>query len=184
MNDIRIIKTGINVSKMLKQLEQHPEDWGSQTKMDNVDSLLNYGYQELSADVLQLVVGGVKSVDDFVGDTEICVPTPAFHKHTEMVRFLQRHFKNFRRCGYLSLPIGGVVDSHIDVGTYYSNKDRYHLSIQGRYEYHCGDDVTIVEPGTLLWFNNKKMHGTVNIGDCTRITFVFDVPHKNNKPYY
>jgi hypothetical protein len=184
LKDIKIIKTGINVSKMLKQLEQYPEDWGSQSKMDNVDSLLNYGYQELSADVLQLVVGGVRSVDDFVGDTEICVPTPAFHKHTEMVRFLQRHFKNFRRCGYLSLPIGGVVDSHIDVGTYYLTKDRYHLSIQGRYEYHCGDDVTIVEPGTLLWFNNKKMHGTVNVGDCTRITFVFDVPHKNNKPYY
>jgi hypothetical protein len=35
-----------------------------------------------------------------------------------------------------------------------------------------------VEPGTLLWFNNKLKHGTENIGDCTRITFVFDVPQK------
>jgi hypothetical protein len=41
-----------------------------------------------------------------------------------------------------------------------------------------GDDHYDVEPGTLLWFNNKLKHGTENIGDCTRITFVFDVPQK------
>ena len=35
----------------------------------------------------------------------------------------------------------------------------------------------IVDAGTLLWFNNKMPHGTVNLGDETRITFVFDVPH-------
>jgi len=29
MKNIKIIKTGINVSKILKQLEQHPEDWGA-----------------------------------------------------------------------------------------------------------------------------------------------------------
>ena len=40
----------------------------------------------------------------------------------------------------------------------------------------------IVEPGTLLWFNNKLPHGTENIGDCTRITFVFDVPHSKKNP--
>jgi hypothetical protein len=40
----------------------------------------------------------------------------------------------------------------------------------------------IVEPGTLLWFNNKLLHGTENVGDCTRITFVFDVPHSKSNP--
>lgn len=168
---------------MLNQLQQYPEDWGIQNKMDKADSLLNYGYQEISADVLQLVIGGVTNVNDFVGDTEICIPTPAFHKHTAMVHFLKRNFKDVRRCGYLSLPIGGIVGDHIDIGSYYSTKDRFHLSIQGTYEYHCGDDTVVVEPGTLLWFNNKKMHGTINKGDCVRITFVFDVPHKNHRPY-
>ena len=184
MNDIRIIKTGINVSKILQQLEEYPEDWGSQSKMENADSLLNYGFQELSADVLQLVIGGVENTDQFVGDTDICIPTPAYDKHTHMVRFLKRNFSGFKRCGFLSLPVAGVVDSHIDQGTYYLDKDRFHLSIQGTYKYHCGDDEVIVEPGTLLWFNNKKQHGTLNVGDCVRITFVFDVPHKKNQPYH
>jgi quercetin dioxygenase-like cupin family protein len=56
------------------------------------------------------------------------------------------------------------------------------LSIQGRYEYSVGDESVIVEPGTLLWFNNKLLHGTVNVGDVDRITFVFDVPHSKNNP--
>jgi hypothetical protein len=28
------------------------------------------------------------------------------------------------------------------------------------------------------------MHGTKNVGDCTRITYVFDVPHSKKNPWY
>ena len=57
------------------------------------------------------------------------------------------------------------------------DRDRYHLSIEGQYEYIVGNERITVDPGTLLWFNNKIPHGTVNLGDVTRVTFVFDVPH-------
>ena len=183
MKNIRVIKTGINVSKMLKQLKEFPNDWEAQKHMDGqVESLLSRGYDDLPIGVLQLVVGGVTDINEFVGDTEICVPTPAFEHHTAMVNFLRRHFRDVRRCGYLSLPVGGEVGLHIDEGQYYLTKDRYHLSIQGRYEYTVGDEKVIVEPGTLLWFNNKLMHGTQNIGDEVRVTFVFDVPHHKDNP--
>jgi mannose-6-phosphate isomerase-like protein (cupin superfamily) len=82
----------------------------------------------------------------------------------------------------LSLPVGGKVGKHIDMGSYYQTRDRYHLSIQGRYKYMVGDEEVIVEPGTLLWFNNKLEHGTENLGDGVRITFVFDVPHSKKNP--
>jgi hypothetical protein len=180
--NIRVIKTGINVSKILKQLEQYPEDWGGQRKIEDTESLLDRGYKDVKAGVLQLVMGGVEKVEDFVGDTEICVPTEAYYRHTEIIGFLKRHFKDFKRCGFLSLPVGGTVGFHIDEGTYYQTKDRYHLSIQGSYNYICGGEMVRVDPGTLLWFNNKLMHGTENVGDCTRITFVFDVPHSKNNP--
>lgn len=65
MNNIKVLKTGINVSKILKQLEQYPEDWGAHRNL----------------------------------------------------------------------------------------------------------------AGDLIWFNNKLEHGTENLGDCVRITFVFDIPH-------
>jgi hypothetical protein len=178
LDNIKVIKTGINVSKILKQLEKYPEDWGGQRKIKETESLLNKGYKDINADVLQLVMGGVTHPDEYVGNTNICISTPAYDHHTEIISFLKRHFGTFYRCGFLSLPVGGTVGLHIDEGTYYQNKDRYHLSIQGRYRYFVGDEHYDVEPGTLLWFNNKLKHGTANIGDCTRITFVFDVPQK------
>lgn len=182
MQNIRIIKTGINVSKILKQLEAHPEDWGAVKKIDGAHSMLDQGFPEVEAGVLQLVMGGVRSMDEYVGDTEICIPTPAARNHSEVLAFLTRHFKRFSRCGFLSLPVGGSVGKHIDIGNYYLTRDRYHLSIQGRYKYMVGDEEVIVEPGTLLWFNNKLEHGTENVGDDVRITFVFDVPHSKNNP--
>ena len=182
MENIRIIKTGINVSKILKQLKQHPEDWGGQNNIKGVDSMLNYGFPQVEAGVLQLVMGGVRSKDEYVGDTEICIPTPAAKHHTEIMGFLTRNFKKFSRCGFLSLPVGGKVGQHIDIGSYYQTRDRYHLAIQGSYRYTVGDESVIVEPGTLLWFNNKLKHGTENVGNEVRITFVFDVPHSKNNP--
>ena len=182
LDNIRVIKTGINVTKILNQLKQYPKDWEEQKNMENADSLLNYGFDNLPAGVLQLVIGGVTDKSQFVGDTEYCIPTAAFDHHTEIIKFLRRHFHAFCRCGFLSLEVGGEVGQHIDQGTYYQTKDRYHLAIQGQYEYTVGGESVIVKPGTLLWFNNKLMHGTQNVGDCTRITFVFDVPHNKKNP--
>lgn len=180
--NIRVIKTGINVSKILKQLEEHPEDWGVQKTVDGAQSMLDRGFPEVSAGVLQLVMGGVENEEQYVGDTDICIPTPACNNHTAILAFLTRHFGKFSRCGFLSLPVGGGVGQHIDTGNYYLTRDRYHLSIQGRYIYTVGDESVTVEPGTLLWFNNKLPHGTKNIGDNVRITFVFDVPHSKKNP--
>ena len=178
--NIRIIKRGINIKKYLKQLEENDEDWNIHQKMAN--GRLDPEYNLSSADVLQLMLGVVEDPNIPIGNSELCVPTPAYYKHTEIVSFLKRNFHDFKRCGFLKLPVGQIVGQHIDEGTYYLTKDRYHLSIQGVYEYTVGGQSEIVEPGTLLWFNNKAMHGTKNLGDVPRITFVFDVPHNKKNP--
>lgn len=183
MANIRVIKRGINVSKILKQLQQYPEDWGAQKNIEGVGDLVNeHGFPAVEAGVLQLVIGVVSSKDQYVGDSEMSTSTPAYNRHTEVIAFLKRHFKKFDRCGFLSLPIGGEVGQHIDIGEYYQTRDRYHLAIQGTYDYTVGGETVRVEPGDLIWFNNKLSHGTKNVGDCIRITFVFDVPHSKNNP--
>ena len=55
MSNIRIIKTGINVSKILNQLKQYPEDWGNQNKVDGVESMLDRGFPQVEAGVLQQI---------------------------------------------------------------------------------------------------------------------------------
>ena len=176
MKNIRIIKTNVNVSKILEQLKQYPEDWGSQKDIEDAEQLDPTEYI-VTVDVLQLIIGGLETEDQYVGNSEICIKTPAYEKHTEVISYLSKYFKKLRRCAFLALPIGGEVGIHIDEGTYYLTKDRYHLSIQGKYEYTVGDETVIIEPGTLFWFNNKLPHKAVNNGDNIRITFVFDVPH-------
>jgi hypothetical protein len=181
--NIRVIKQGINVSKILKQLHQNPSDWGAQKDIEGVHDLVNeFGFPAVQAGVLQLKMGAVKDLNQYVGDSELSVETPAYKRHTEIVGFLKRNFKRFDRCGFLSLPIGGEVGQHIDIGSYYQTRDRYHLAIQGTYDYTVGDETVRVESGDLIWFNNKLPHGTKNVGDVVRITFVFDVPHSKNNP--
>jgi len=166
---IKVIKTGINVKKVIEQLKKYPQDWDHQKTLEGSQSLVDRGFDDLPVSALQLIIGGVKHKEDFVGDSEI----------SEIRKIIRKQFKkaDIHRCGFLSLPVDGMVGAHIDEGTYYLSRNRYHLSILGRYQYFCGKETVIVEPGTLLWFNNKLPHGTVNIGDETRITFVFDIPH-------
>ena len=183
MANIRVIKRGINVSKILKQLHQNPNDWGAQKDIEGVHDLVNeHGFPAVQAGVLQLKMGAVKDLNQYVGDSELSVETPAYKRHTEIVGFLKRNFKTFDRCGFLSLPIGGEVGQHIDIGSYYQTRDRYHLAIQGTYDYTVGGETVRVEAGDLIWFNNKLSHGTKNVEDVVRITFVFDVPHSKNNP--
>ena len=176
---IKILKTGINVSKVIQQLKKYPGDWDHQKNLEGSQSLVDRGFSDLPVSALQLIMGGVRNKEDFVGDSELCVKTPAYSHHSEIRKIIRKQFSNreLHRCGFLSLPVGEIVGAHIDEGTYYLTRDRYHLSILGKYQYFCGEESVIVEPGTLLWFNNKLPHGTVNLGDETRITFVFDMPH-------
>ena len=176
MKNIKIIKTGIDVSKIQAQLKKYSGDWGSQKEGKGVELKDPHEYIT-SVDVLQLVMGGIEKPGQQVGDTEICLKTPAYKHHSEVRKVVRKYYPEISRCGFLSLPVGEIVGAHIDEGTYYQDKDRYHLSIQGQYKYVVGNERVIVDPGTLLWFNNKIPHGTVNLGDVTRITFVFDVPH-------
>jgi len=181
MKNIRIIKTDINVSKIVRQLNEHPEDWNYQQKLPESKVLDPHVYISEAA-VLQLVIGTIENPDEYVFDSEGCMPAPAYYRHTAAIAFLKRHFKNFKRAGFLALPPGGVTGKHIDFGNYYLTKDRYHLSIQGTYEYNVEDETIIVEPGTLFWFDNKKEHSAKNIGNVDRITLVFDVPHSKSNP--
>ena len=183
---IKVVDTKINVSKVIEQLKKNPQDWDHQKHIEDVQSLLDRGFDDLPVSALQLIMGGVKSKEDFVGDSEINIKTPAYQHHSEIRKILKKEFsgEEIHRCGFLSLPIDEIVGAHIDEGTYYLTRDRYHLSISGRYQYFVGNETVIVDPGTLFWFNNKLPHGTVNIADEVRITFVFDILHSPNNPQH
>jgi len=183
MKNIKVIERDVDVSKIISQLEEYKSDWGSQKGLGKVN-VKDPDKYITSVDVLQIIMGATKSKDVLVEDTDICIETPAYKHHTEIIGYLSRRFKKIHRCGFLSLPVGEIVGAHIDEGLYYQTRDRYHLSISGTYQYFVGNETMIIEPGMLFWFNNKLPHGTVNLGDVPRVTFVFDVPHHKNNPHH
>jgi hypothetical protein len=186
MKNIRIIKTGIDVSKILEQLHQYADDWGSQKQLDGVQMQDPTKFHTV-VEVLQLVMGQLEHAGQYVGDSELCFQTPALRRHTEIVKYLKDNFQAVRRCAFFKLPVGHRVDRHTDFGSYYLDKDRYHLSITGRYKYTVYDgqgnaDIAYIEPGTLFWFNNKLDHESENIANEPRVAFIFDVPHHPDNP--
>ena len=64
MNSIEVIKTGIDVVEVLKQLKEYHKDWYIQRK--GTDTLLERGYADIEVGNLQLIMGAVKKKKDFV----------------------------------------------------------------------------------------------------------------------
>jgi hypothetical protein len=191
MKNISILRTNIDVSDIHKQLLQYSEDWGNVGRMKGVDRQDPHT-RLVKSGVLQLVMGGISKPGEFIGDTEICVPTEAIYRHLAIQRFIveQNFATRIGRCAFLRTPVGEITGKHIDEGKYYTTKDRYHLSIYGKYRYTVWDDgdddstkeIIDVEPGTFFWFNNKKNHMAENTGDTERIVFIFDMPMHDKNP--
>jgi len=106
--DIRVIRTGINVSKIKSQLEKYKEDWGNQKQIDGAKQI-DPDFHRIEAGVLQLVMGAISKAGEMVYNTEICIKTPSYDKHTEIVKFMKRHFHTHSRCGFLLVKLLEVI---------------------------------------------------------------------------
>lgn len=83
------------------------------------------------------------------------------------------------RAAIIKLPLGKQVYPHIDEGTYYSKRDRFHLILSGQYRYIVENEEHIFKEGELWWFDNQKVHWSQTIGDKDRIAIIFDVKDSN-----
>ena len=102
---------GINVDKehQVRQSTEEsiePQDWDHQKNLKDSQSLVDRGFADLPVSALQLIIGGVKHKDDFVGDSEINIKTPAYAHHSEIRKIIRKQFKNaeIHRCGFSFTP--------------------------------------------------------------------------------
>lgn len=178
MSYIKIIEKGIDVKPFLKVLEDNPEDWDYLYKLTGVN-----GVSGLNQSLMPMIMGYVIDPNQDIKDSEFQEDTEIKWKHHAIFDYLKSYgIEDVCRAGYFKLPLGGKVIWHYDDGEYYTTKDRYHLSLQGRYRYKVEDEEIVVEPGTFFWFDNKAFHESENIGETDRITFVFDAFHNPNNP--
>lgn len=179
MSNFVFIEKNIDVRPILNQVLANPQDWQAVSHYENVGGLKNPpGFLPL---IMAIAEDGHKAMD-----SELLVRTPMFDKYDEVLQYIfNKGITKLSRAAFFKLAVGCGVPLHIDEGTYYKHKDRYHLSLQGRYRYKVEDEEHIIEPGTFFWFDNKKYHEAENISpDTDRITFVFDSPHSPTNPHH
>jgi mannose-6-phosphate isomerase-like protein (cupin superfamily) len=171
MNNFRIISMQEPIQDILIQLEQNSSMWSMVSQMQNI------GGDKNPPGFLPLIMGAIQNPGDNIKDSELQANTRAYKLFPSVHAFWARYgLKNISRCAFFRLPPGGAVSTHIDDGAYYLTRDRYHLSIQGDYEYTVDGESRIIRPGTFFWFDNKKPHSAKNVSDVDRLTLVFDVP--------
>ena len=175
MSHFRFIEKNIDVSKIVNEIRS--EDWGAVGKLKGAAGDLNpYGFIPITWAV-------IKNIKDDPKNTELQENTPMYYTYREIRRWLKTYkLHRHSRAAFFRLKPGDSVGRHIDNGTYYLTRDRYHLSLQGTYEYTVGEEMHVIEPGTFFWFNNKEYHSAYKNGNVDRITFVFDVPKGRKNP--
>ena len=178
MSNFIFIEHNIDVSNILQQLYQYPEDW------NEVSTYANIGGKKTPSGFLPIVMGVVNSEKDNIKNSQLQKRTPLYNKYTEIVKWLKSYkIEETSRAAFFKLPVGGGVGSHIDDGEYYLARDRYHFSLQGEYIYNVDGEEHIIYPGTFFWFDNKKHHWSRNVSDKERITFVFDLVKSPTNPH-
>ena len=176
MSNFRFIHHDVDVSSIVAELAQHEDDWQAVSTYENIGgSKKPYGFLPM----VMAVVGENENPKN----VEAVMMTPLAQHYPALWDWLATQgITQIARAAFFKLQPHECVYEHIDDGTYYLTKDRFHLSLQGRYLYTCGGEEHIIEPGTFFWFDNKKPHSARNISDVERLTFVFDVPHALDHP--
>jgi len=121
-----------------------------------------------------------------INDNHNTINTETYGRYPKVKEFMNWFESTYggeiHRIAIVHLPPEGVVDSHIDEGEYYADKDRFHLVLSGYYnniimnEDIRKNDIEMYSAGDLWWFDNKSMHNVENITkNIPRIAIIFDV---------
>jgi len=171
MSNIKTISETVDVSKIVDELNMHPEHWLVDTRRQLFLSV------QMHTETINLVVGyetNPKITD--IRNSHSYRPGPLYEYYPETIKMLKTFFPvGLSRIAIVKLKSSKLVLPHIDLGTYYKVRDRYHLVISGSYLYQVEEESKQVTAGTLFWFDNKKVHSALNNSSEDRISVIFDV---------
>ena len=81
------------------------------------------------------------------------------------------------------IKAGGAVYEHVDIGSYYEHRDRYHLILSGEKTQLTCDDFELEQlPGSVYWFDNKRSYEQVNRSDDWSTHVIIDVLPLTRRP--
>lgn len=172
MKNIEILASDINTLPFLVEIQDQPELWLFDTgRQDNI--VVQQHTQNIT--LVNGIIEGEFTHDKF-NDSQLYAKTALYDKFPKITSILHKVFPHgLSRIMIVKLLPGKEVLPHIDHGAYYRARNRFHLVLQGEYEYEVGDEKIVAKPGMLFRFNNQLMHRAVNLTAGDRISIIFDV---------
>lgn len=174
MKNIWVLSENINISAMAREIDLQSFLWHVDTQRQrNI-----YVQQHTEAITL---VNGVRNGEGpqiSFNDLQAYEKTPLWNMFPTVTNWLQTTFPTgLSRVLIVKLLPEKQVYKHVDSGSYYRARTRFHLVLKGRYVYNVGNESIIASPGMLFCFNNSLTHNSLNLENEDRVSVIFDVEH-------
>lgn len=173
--NFKLIKKNINLSIFLKELELFLLDKNWSTARSD------YAGEQKNTRNINLRIHVLSKEHPDVSETPLSKIVSenylAFQKtYTFLEEFADSLEGQLARAMIVTLKPKSQVYRHYDKGSYYAERNRYHLVlISSGSKMVCGDEQSVWREGELWWFNNKIEHEAFNESENERIHIIFDV---------
>lgn len=170
----RLIRSGIDVAPLLEEIDSQEQAWLMATgRQDKIRAQRDTNTIFLRS--------AVPRPDLNINENQETFPGPAVTQFPRALAFLTAFAAEMNcelsRATIVRLKPKSRVFRHIDQGSYYFLRDRFHLvlrSAAGSVLMSGGETVRMQE-GELWWFDNKQFHESYNESDDWRIHYIFDL---------
>jgi outer membrane protein assembly factor BamB/orotate phosphoribosyltransferase len=174
MKYFKLIRSGIDVAPLLEEVRSREEAWLIDTgRQDKIRAQRDTNTIFLST--------AVHRPDLHINENQESRLTSVSKNFPRALAFLTEFAQemncNLSRATIVRLKPNSRVLRHIDEGSYYFLRDRFHLVLQsptGSVLMSGGEQVRMGE-GELWWFDNKQYHESCNESGDWRIHYIFDL---------
>ncbi len=174
MNFFRLIRSGIDVRPMLDEIYRQEHAWLLNTKRQETVRV------QRNTNTI-LLSRAVRRPDLNINENQEVRLTQVSEAFPLALAFMQsvaaEMSAHLSRASIVRLKPHSKVFRHIDTGSYYLLRDRYHLvlSSPAGSVLISADEQVRMQAGELWWFDNKQYHEAYNESDEWRIHYIFDL---------
>ena len=174
MKYFKLIRSGIDVAGLLEEVDSQEQAWLAETgRQDKIRVQRDTNTIFLS--------GAVPRPDLNINENQETRLTSMANLFPRALAFMTEFAADMNchlsRATIVRLKPQSQVFRHVDQGSYYFLRDRFHLVLRspaGSVLMSGGETVRMQE-GELWWFDNKQYHESYNESDDWRIHYIFDL---------
>lgn len=175
MKNFRKIRAGLAVGAFVDEIEARAELWLAETRRQDRIKV------QRETQSIPLRTGFVSADSPFpLEDSEELLDTRYLAEFPRIAAFVEQFARDaggeLGRVYLARLRPDGRVYRHVDHGSYYARRDRYHVVlVSDRAAMTCGDETVVMAEGDVWWFDNKQPHESHNPSSAWRVNLIFDV---------